>query len=299
VELCGDTIIENVGYLCGVTLSKLAMSNLATRILVALVGIPIVVAIILAGGWWLAGLCAAIAALGAGELYRMAHAKGIRAIPVVGIPAAGLVPLALHGGCIACLPALLAAACGIALLVHLRRGIEGALSALSVTVLGIVYPGLFVLWLIPLRQWNVSSPLDGAWVVLAMITGIWICDTAAYFAGRSIGRRPLAPTVSPKKTWEGAFAGGITTILWCSVVVPAVLPWGTAWLGAAIGATIGTVGQLGDLAESLLKRDAAIKDSSAIIPGHGGVLDRFDSVIATAPAVYGLLLLLRWFAFVP
>ncbi len=275
------------------------MTNLAQRVLVAVVGIPLVIATIVAGGWILAVLCALIAALGADELYRMARAKGVDAISTVGIATAALIPLVYQSGWGIPIPAFLTAACLVALLVHLRRGVEGALSALGVTVLGMIYPSLFVLWLLPLRQWNPVTWLDGAWLLLAVITGIWICDTVAYFVGLSRGRRPLAPIISPKKTWEGAIAGGAASILWCSIAVPLLLSWGTIWLGALIGCIIATIGQMGDLAESLLKRDAGVKDSSAIIPGHGGILDRFDSLIATAPAVYGLLALGRWLTLVP
>ncbi len=275
------------------------MTNLAQRVLVAVVGIPLMIATIVAGGWILAVLCSLIAALGADELYRMARAKGVDAISTVGIATAALIPLVHQSGWGIPIPALLTAACLVALLVHLRRGVEGALSALGVTVLGMIYPSLFVLWLLPLRQWNRVTWLDGAWLLLAVITGIWICDTVAYFVGLSRGRRPLAPIISPKKTWEGAIAGGAASILWCSIAVPLLLSWGTIWLGALIGCIIATIGQMGDLAESLLKRDAGVKDSSAIIPGHGGILDRFDSLIATAPAVYGLLALGRWLTLVP
>ncbi len=275
------------------------MTNLAQRVLVAVVGIPLVIATIVAGGWILAVLCALIAALGADELYRMARAKGVDAVSSVGIATAALIPLVHQSGWGIPIPALLTAACLVALLVHLRRGVGGALSAIGVTVLGMIYPSLFVFWLLPLRQWNPVTWLDGAWLLLAVITGIWICDTVAYFVGLSMGRRPLAPQISPKKTWEGAIAGGAASILWCSGVLPLLLSWGTIWLGALIGCIIATIGQMGDLAESLLKRDAGVKDSSAIIPGHGGILDRFDSLIATAPVVYGLLALGRWLNLVP
>lgn len=85
----------------------------------------------------------------------------------------------------------------------------------------------------------------------------------------------------------------LASVVWCGVFIPLSLGWAAPWLGLAIGGIIGTVGQAGDLAKSLLKRDAGVKDSSALIPGHGGILDRFDSITATAPAVYGLLVLLR------
>lgn len=275
------------------------MSNLTIRILVALIGIPLMVAIIIAGGWWLALLVALLSAVGAGEIYRMAQRKGIRPHASIGIANAAILPLLLASGGSTSIIALLTAASLLTFALQLRRGIEDALAAVATTIFGVIYPAMLLAWIVPLRQWQGIAPTDGMWLLLSLITGIWLCDTAAYFVGRSLGKRPLAATISPQKTWEGALAGAVTSVLWCSTVIPMVLPWGTLWLGSAIGLLIGTVGQAGDLAKSLLKRDVAIKDSSAIIPGHGGVLDRFDSLMATAPAVYALLVLLRSMDLVP
>lgn len=281
------------------SVSKLAMSNLTVRVLVALVGIPLLVAVVFAGGWWLAGLVAVVCALGAGELYRMAATKGMRPVRSVGIAAAAAIPLVIASGRLDAIAVIVALTCGITLAVQLSRGIGGALGAVATTLLGALYPAVLLGWIVALRQWQMHAASDGAWLVLLVMSGIWLCDTAAYFAGRRFGRHRLAPQISPKKTWEGAIAGFVAAVVWCGVLAPNVLAGGSSWLGIAIGAIVGTVGQIGDLAESLLKRDAGIKDSSTIIPGHGGVLDRFDSLTATVPAVYGLLVLLRWSALVP
>ncbi|MCX7929736.1 MAG: phosphatidate cytidylyltransferase [Chlorobi bacterium] len=275
------------------------MSNLAVRVLVALVGIPALVAIVLAGGWWLAGFVAISSGLGAGELYRMVQGKGIRPHTMLGIATATVIPLLVAAGYEHAVAPLVAALCILAMIGQLRRGTDGAISAIATTLLGAIYPAMLLASIVALRQWQASSTTDGAWLVLLTMSGIWMCDTAAYFVGRRFGQCLLAPRISPKKTWEGAIAGAFAGIAWCAVIAPLLLPWGSVWLGIGIGIVVGTVGQLGDLAESLLKRDAGIKDSSAIIPGHGGVLDRFDSLIATAPAVYGLLVILRWLALVP
>ena len=121
-------------------------------------------------------------------------------------------------------------------------------------------------------------------MVWVMFIGTWVSDSFAYFAGRAFGSHKLAPAISPNKTIEGFFGGLIGTI---AVVV------GLGWLlamplpqMAALGATIAVLGTLGDLVESMMKRQTCIKDSGAIIPGHGGVWDRFDSVLFTAPLVY-------------
>lgn len=138
--------------------------------------------------------------------------------------------------------------------------------------------------LIQLRQ-------AGAWTILAILMLIWLADVAAYFAGRVFGKRKLAPNISPGKTWEGAI-GGIAGVLICGMALTTQLPEGylrpSGWayfiLPVALVA-LTAISIVGDLFESLLKRQVGIKDSSAILPGHGGVLDRIDSQISTLPLV--------------
>jgi phosphatidate cytidylyltransferase len=115
---------------------------------------------------------------------------------------------------------------------------------------------------------------------------IWICDTAAYFGGLSMGKHRLFLRVSPKKSWEGAvwgFAGAVATMVLFQYTL---LPYLAFHQAIIMGVIIGIFGQVGDLIESLLKRDADVKDSSGLLPGHGGVLDRFDSLIYVSPILY-------------
>lgn len=126
----------------------------------------------------------------------------------------------------------------------------------------------------------------GGYTVIALLASIWICDTAAYFGGLTLGRHKLFERVSPKKTWEGAvfgFAGAVITMLVARSLVLGFLRFQDALV---LGGIVGIFGQLGDLVESRFKRDAGVKDSSAIIPGHGGVYDRFDSLVFVSPIVY-------------
>jgi CDP-diglyceride synthetase len=125
-------------------------------------------------------------------------------------------------------------------------------------------------------------PLD---VVLLMIT-IVISDSAQYYTGRALGRRPLAPSISPKKTLEGAIGGLVFGTLAFGLGARVVFPGSSPWLVALVGASIAALGIVGDLFESLLKRSAGVKDSGTIIPGHGGVLDRIDSWLFAAPVYY-------------
>lgn len=126
----------------------------------------------------------------------------------------------------------------------------------------------------------------GAATVMGLFATIWICDTAAYFTGLSIGRHRLFERVSPKKTWEGAVAGFLASVATMIVLQQSVLGYLSVQHAAVIGVLIGVFGQLGDLVESRFKRDVGVKDSSALIPGHGGAYDRFDSVVFVSPVVY-------------
>lgn len=272
--------------------TKIALSNLTQRVLVAIVGIPLIVGLIFAGGWWLTTFISLVSALGTSEFYRLARTKGAAPHTAIGIAAAAAIPVALAFDR-TLVPVVLTVACLATFLAQLRSGPDHAIASVGATVFGIIYPPLLLGWVLPLRQWSLASSNDGVWLLLVTVSGIWMCDTAAYFVGRWRGQYPLAPSISPKKTWEGAFAGIVASTGWCCMLVPLTLGWASPWLGSAIGIIIGTIGQVGDLAKSLLKRDAGVKDSSALIPGHGGVLDRFDSIAATTPAVYGLLVLLR------
>ncbi len=126
----------------------------------------------------------------------------------------------------------------------------------------------------------------GGWTIMSVFVSIWMCDTAAYFGGLTFGRHRLFERVSPKKSWEGSVFGFVFAVATMLVMKHLTLEY-LSWTHAAVlGMLVGTLGQLGDLVESRLKRDAGVKDSSAIIPGHGGVYDRFDSLVFLAPVIY-------------
>jgi phosphatidate cytidylyltransferase len=177
-----------------------------------------------------------------------------------------------------------------------RSPAEKPLEAASVTLLAVAYTGVLPAFLIGIR--HLSHPersWAGAWLVFFPLVVTWVCDTAAMFGGRALRGPKLAPTVSPGKTRSGAASGIIGGLvvapIFGTMVFPRVgleVPLGQLLVMAGV---LSVVGQIGDLAESLLKREAGVKDSSSLIPGHGGVLDRFDSlyfVIPTAAALYSL-----------
>ncbi|MCZ7602248.1 MAG: phosphatidate cytidylyltransferase [Melioribacteraceae bacterium] len=181
----------------------------------------------------------------------------------------------------------------ILLIVELYRDNNSAILNLGSTFLGIFYIGVFSASLLSIRElFNFSNQLyeQGGLLIIALFVTIWICDSAAFFLGTAFGKHKLFPRVSPKKSWEGAIAGFIFAILTMIAAHFILLDFLSLVDSFIIGTIVGTVGQIGDLIESLIKRDANVKDSSALIPGHGGVFDRFDSLLFSAPAVYVYLI---------
>jgi phosphatidate cytidylyltransferase len=183
------------------------------------------------------------------------------------------------------------------------------LEVVAVTVFGTIYAGLSLAF-VPLlhampteRLWTYSSSIGAAnrWggllVVALPLAATWIGDAAAFFGGRAWGKGGLAPTISPKKSWAGVWAGlvgaGAAGVIWWLVASPILpaQPLGPV-AAAAVGVFLGVCAIFGDLAESLLKREAGVKDSGSLFPGHGGVLDRLDALAFTVPAAYGALVLL-------
>jgi phosphatidate cytidylyltransferase len=172
---------------------------------------------------------------------------------------------------------------------ELFRNKGSAIFNLGSTFLGIFYIGIFSVSLISLREFysnDITENSSGAYLIISILASIWIGDSSAYYGGITFGRHKLFPRVSPKKSWEGAIFGfifSVGTMILAKVLVLDSLSWTNVLV---IGVIIGTVGQIGDLVESLLKRDSEVKDSSSLIPGHGGFFDRFDSLLFSAPAIW-------------
>jgi phosphatidate cytidylyltransferase len=158
-----------------------------------------------------------------------------------------------------------------------------------------MYVGFLLSHALMLREITVSGPPDDVvvncgieWLLFTLLTTFAV-DTGAYLVGRAVGRRPMAPSISPNKTWEGSIGGFFSAVL-AALALGLVFDLDIAtWQLAVIGAVVGVVAQCGDLLESKLKRIADVKDSGSIIPGHGGLLDRLDSLLFSLPAVYYLI----------
>jgi phosphatidate cytidylyltransferase len=169
------------------------------------------------------------------------------------------------------------------------------LLSLATTLAGALYPTGLLGALVLLREARgpTVDALTAFWIVLLTFFVVWATDIFAYYVGRAVGRRKLAPSISPNKTWEGALGGALGAVLIVVAFKLTVLPV-LAWPHVgAVGLIGGVLGQIGDLTESQIKRSTDVKDASALLPGHGGLLDRFDSMVVAAPLIY---LYLRWVA---
>lgn len=275
------------------------MNELARRAIVALIGAPLAIGVIWIGGAPLATLLGGLAAVGAWEFYRIAREGGNSPLIVIGVVLAALIPLGVHAAVLGVLQIPLyawvlaiVAVLGAAIWM---RGVDGKpLGAASITVYGALYTGATLAFAYALRYHNYAvGDSAGALAVLFPVVLTWASDTGAYFSGRLIGGRKLMPSVSPGKTVAGAVGAIVVTVAATYAFVQLLLipkaqlaftPWGLIGFGVIIS----IVAQIGDLAESLLKREAGVKDSGTLFPGHGGVLDRLDSLFFVLPAAYAL-----------
>jgi phosphatidate cytidylyltransferase len=185
-------------------------------------------------------------------------------------------------------PLLAAFAGGTFLVVLTHPGRHGRARSAAGTLFGYIYVPFLFGHLVFMRDAGASG-LDGAACVFLVFLLTWCCDTGAYAFGRAVGRRRPWPTLSPRKSLEGA-AGGLVAAAGAALLARAwFVPVLTFWEALGLGLLVGGLCQAGDLFESGLKRAAGVKDSSSLIPGHGGVLDRFDSMFLSAPATYYFL----------
>jgi phosphatidate cytidylyltransferase len=274
-------------------------SELVRRVGFAAIAIPLALLTVWYGGLPLAALLAVAGALATGELFGLAERGGTRPARAVGMATAAAIPLVTYLALARPSVAVTVADAGVYaaalwLLLVLTWGLaarspdDRPLEAVSVTLLGVAYTGGLPAFLILIRHGQL--PLQswaGAWLVFFPLVVTWVCDTAAMFGGRTFGGPKLAPTVSPGKTRSGTVAGVIGALAVAPVfsawIFPRVGVEIRLWQAVAVAGVLSVVGQVGDLAESLFKRQAGVKDSSHLIPGHGGVLDRLDSLYFVVP----------------
>jgi len=285
----------------------MADRNMVQRVAFAAVAIPLAFLLVWLGGWPLALLLSVIGALGAHELYALAATHGVRPAATLGVATAALIAPVTFGAlqglgwaaAVADAWPYVGALWLLALLcwtLAARAPDAKPLGAATVTLFGVLYAGALPAFLLAIRhgQHGLRSWAGTALVFFPLVV-IWVCDTAAMEGGRRIGGAKLAPSVSPGKTRSGSISGVVGALLVAPLFALVIFP--RAGLPAALGPAIlialvlSVLGQVGDLVESLFKREAGVKDSSHLIPGHGGVLDRFDSLyfaIPLAAALYRL-----------
>jgi phosphatidate cytidylyltransferase len=267
--------------------------------------------LIAAGPGYVLVAVVAIVLLGIREFYQLMEAKGAHPLWSFGLSAGAALPVVAYLGneyhatilMTAVLLAVMVAQVG-------KAQITEALASISGTFFGVFYVGWLLTHAVTLRnfqrvvasKWgpdaaSLFDPDAGAFLLIFTLTAVVLCDAGAYFAGRAWGKRKLAPKISPGKTVEGAL-GGIAAGTVAALVCKAVFDWfwpdlsrGLPWaLAAPIAFVLATAGMVGDLVESLLKRDAAQKDAGSLLPGMGGVLDRIDSALLAIPVMYYLML---------
>ncbi len=271
-------------------------SELGKRSAVALIGIPLVFLIVLIGRIPFLIFVNIVLGMALWEFYLLAEKKGFYPSKILGVTATLVISWGMYLHYEKGIWSVLLFVFMVVLIFELFKGKMHALVNASITLFGILYISLFSSFIlireIPLI---VDRPYStGGWLIMLIFLSIWICDTGAYVLGSTIGKHSLYKRISPKKTWEGAFGGlfiGIGAAIGFNTLFALRLLFVDSLI---IGIIVGTVGQLSDLIESMFKRDAGVKDSSSFLPGHGGILDRFDSPLLVGPSIY-LYLMIRGF----
>jgi phosphatidate cytidylyltransferase len=260
------------------------MTNWLSRIVVAVVLLPIVLGAVYLGGWWLFALAAIATVLALHEYWLIA--RSLAPLALAGYIGAGL---ALVGAQASGIGWMLGGVLSTFALAFLLKAISearpAATAAVSSTVTGALWIGGGLGFLLLLR----NLPAHGMLALYTVLLAVWAGDTFAYLGGRLVGRHKMAPATSPGKTWEGFVFGTAATIF-----VAFVALYKSHFLSIpqsiALGVALAVAAPLGDLYESLLKRDAGVKDSGHLLGGHGGVLDRLDAFFFVAPAAYFVIL---------
>ena len=260
------------------------MSSLASRIVVTVIGLPIVLGLVWLGDLWLLGLAAVVALIALHEFVEMT--RPLR--PLVLAAYLGALAL-LVGATLGGTPWLLGGFLLTLLLAFVLYGLgatrQPATVAVGATMLGTTWVGLGLAHVLLLRE----LPEDGRLALFTVLLAVFAADTAAFFVGRLLGRHKLAPTLSPRKTWEGLAAGALAALAVCFF---ALYEQGfmEGWRSFVLGGAITAAAVLGDLFASALKRDMGVKDTGRLLGGHGGMLDRIDALLFAAPAAFYLIL---------
>jgi phosphatidate cytidylyltransferase len=260
------------------------VSNWLSRVIVAIVGLPVVLGAMYLGGWWAFALALVAALIALHEYWLLARPLAPLA-PAGYIGAVFALVGAEVGGISWAVGGLFTTFLLAFVLKEISEARAAATIAISGTVMGAVWVGGGLSFLILLRE----LPVHGRLAAITVLLAVWAGDTFAYLGGRLLGRHKMAPATSPGKTWEGFIVGSAATIF---VAFVALYHQNFLTIGqsVALGVVVAIAAPIGDLFESLLKRDMAVKDTGTLLGGHGGMLDRIDALLFAAPAAYFLIL---------
>jgi len=272
------------------------MEELKGRKLILILGIPLGIGLFLIGNPIFALVTTFVMIAGLDEFYNISEKKGAYPNRIFGFIISILISIAYSGiyshhqitimGVI-CLSVI------SVFFIEIINDKEEALLNISTTFLGILFVPIMLGTIIHLRQ---LDHIYNSNITLILFLSVWLCDTSAFFFGTKWGKKKILPKISPKKSWVGSISGFITSLLIFIISYYFGLLGNKYTLvdGLIIGSIAGIFSQLGDFAESLLKRDAGVKDSGNILRGHGGILDRFDSLLFSSPMVYIYLLIFAY-----
>ncbi len=277
-------------------------SNLGTRLIVAAIGMPVVVSVAWAGGPIFAAALGLLAGIGFREYAEIILGTPSRTLRAIGTTSAFAFPfVVLYGGLEGAMLLFVILLLATPMMAVATVGIpQYPVRNAALVVFGVLWTGGLLAFAIPLREgWVLTSPAPdaryaGTLLVMFPIVLTWVADSAAYLGGRASGRRPLAALISPNKTVEGAVCGLVASTGAAGIYAEFVPGW-TLGLPATLffGLCIGSAAIKGDLVESALKREVGAKDTSTLLPGHGGMLDRLDSLLWTLPVSVLVLMAFR------
>jgi phosphatidate cytidylyltransferase len=256
--------------------------NLAKRLLMAIIFIPAIVYIFLSGGFPLVSFLALVVFLQMYELREIFIKKGINIPRITLVLSIAVFIAAAYYSLIELVAILFFIFIVVTGIDILRNRLSGSFNRISASMFFMIYTAVFVSSIFRIRQME-----NGAFLIFSLMGLIWLTDAAAYFGGRYLGKHRGIFKASPNKSLEGYISGIIVSII--AAFIFAHFGGFTLSQTISLFISVGLFGQMGDLFESMIKRDAGVKDSSNLLPGHGGVLDRFDSLTFAAPAFYILL----------
>lgn len=262
-------------------------SELARRISVALWGVPLALGVVYLGGWFFVAAIAVFGIIISLELQKILVGFRHPVFQLIAGTASAVGFTMIHMMGWQVIPAFLLVVVLVTSLYAVTRdvnlGYAGFIGTiLPLTLVTIPFATFFVIRNSPV--WG--SQINGTLITLMIIGAAWIADTSAYFTGRAFGKHKLAPKVSPKKTIEGAIGGVLGGTVWSTLVGLNFLDFLKVWDWALLGVLLSIFAQVGDLTQSLVKREFGVKDSGRILPGHGGAYDRFDSVLFCGAVAY-------------